>query len=147
MNSVPLLHALGFVLDGGTERYWPVWAGRSVSVISPSFFFSPGESLLHLMPMFLNGFWRRLRNGLLLAQLSFLLLGFGLYSYHARELFVCLLFFCALFVVLAFSILVAVFACYAGKYLMERVRVVASAPPLPPPVEDLAPTHQSPPPW
>jgi hypothetical protein len=50
------------------------------------------------------------------AQLSGLLLGLSLYSYRARQLAVCWLFFSLLFVLLALLMLGGAFACYAGKY-------------------------------
>jgi len=37
VNSAPSSPLLEFIRDGGKERYRLVWAGRPVSVISPSF--------------------------------------------------------------------------------------------------------------
>jgi hypothetical protein len=44
LNSALCRLSLGYALDGETERYRLVWAGRTVSVISPSFFF-PVETI------------------------------------------------------------------------------------------------------
>ena len=52
-------------------------------------------------------------------QVSGLVLGLGLYSYHMRELMVCWFFFSLLFVLLALLILVGVLACYAGKCVID----------------------------
>jgi len=49
------------------------------------------------------------------SQFSGLLLGLSLYSYHVRELLVCWLFFCLLFVLLALVILGGVLAAHVGS--------------------------------
>jgi hypothetical protein len=101
------------------------------------------------MPVSFNGFFRLLRHRLFPIPFSLLLLGLGLgfgrHSYRARELFVSWLFFCVLFVLLAFAILVAVLAFHAGKYLLQRFDTAGSVPPLPPPKAELTPIYHSPP--
>ncbi len=148
VNSVLPPHPLGFGRDGGTERYWPVWAGRPVSVISPSFFFLVRQALHHLMSISLNGFFRLLRHRLFPLQFSLLLLvfGFGRHSYRARELFISWLFFCLLFVILALAVVAALLAFHAGRYLFQRLRPSGSVPPLPPHAAELEPLFHSPPP-
>ena len=54
--------------------------------------------------------------------LSAWLLGLSWYSYHARELLVCWLFFSALFVCLALIVLSGALAIYAGEYLTVWAR-------------------------
>jgi len=49
------------------------------------------------------------------SQFSGLLLGLSFYSYHVRELLVCWLFFCLLFVLLALVVLGGLLAAYAGN--------------------------------
>jgi len=56
-------------------------------------------------------------------QFSVLLLWLARYSYRAKELLVCWLFFCSLFAVVALIFLGAVLACHAGQYLVKWVRV------------------------
>gem|GEM_PF-1728368 len=55
-----------------------------------------------------------------LSQISVLLLGISLYSYHVRELLVCLAFFSLLFVLLALLILGGIIAWHAGEYVLQR---------------------------
>ncbi len=43
------------------------------------------------------------------------------YSYRIKELLICLLFFCCFFAVLAFVLLGALFAGYAGQYLLNWI--------------------------
>lgn len=64
---------------------------------------------------------RRLLPGFYVLPLSASLLGLTRYSYRAKELLVCWLFFCALFAVLALMFLGAVLACYAGQYVVKWV--------------------------
>lgn len=52
-------------------------------------------------------------------KLSGLALGFGLYSYHVRELLVCWLFFGGLFVSVALIVGGGVIAVYAGNYALH----------------------------
>jgi hypothetical protein len=111
------------------------------------FLFFAGNAFLHCMSVSLNEFLRYTRKGLLPAQFSLCLLGLGSYSYRARELLVCWLFFSGFLVVLAVAILSAVFAFYAGKYLIERMQAAAPDPPLPPPAAELAPIYHSPRHW
>ena len=47
------------------------------------------------------------------------LLGLSLYSYHVRELLVCWLFFCLLFVLLVLLTLTGVLVSHAGKYVLD----------------------------
>jgi hypothetical protein len=70
-----------------------------------------------------------LRGKLRVSLISVVLLGLGLYSYHARELLVCWLFFLLLFVPLALVILGGVLACYAGKYVLDRAGTAARSAP------------------
>ena len=65
-----------------------------------------------------------------MSQFSGLHRGFGLYSYHVRELLVCWLFFSPLFVLLALVILGGVLACYAGKYATHWASTTASITPM-----------------
>ena len=58
-----------------------------------------------------------------------LLLGLSLYSYHARELLVCWLFFSVLLVCLALVVLSGVLAVYAGEYLEVLARNAAAMTP------------------
>src|SRR5579859_3496412 len=46
--------------------------------------------------------------------------GISLYSYHVRELLVCLAFFSLLFVLLALLILGGIIAWHAGEYVLQR---------------------------
>jgi hypothetical protein len=46
-------------------------------------------------------------------------LGIGLYSYHVREILVCLLFFSVLFLFLILLTFGGVLACYTGKYAVH----------------------------
>ena len=116
--------SITYAPDGETERYRPVWAGRAVSVISPSFVFSLGNkngSAPH--PMIQKVILRRLLPGFYVLQFSVLLVGLARYSYRAKELLVCWLFFCLLFAVLALMFLCIVFAGFAGQLLVNWVRV------------------------
>ena len=61
----------------------------------------------------------RLRENQHVLQVSGLVLGLGLYSYHMRELMVCWFFFSLLFVLLALLILVGALACYAGRCVID----------------------------
>ncbi|MGB7436572.1 MAG: hypothetical protein WBW49_14255 [Candidatus Acidiferrum sp.] len=54
-------------------------------------------------------------------QISGLLLGLGLFSYHVRELFACWLFFSLLFVLLVLLIVGGVLACSVGKCVIDWV--------------------------
>ncbi len=63
----------------------------------------------------------RLQENQHVLQISGLLLGVGLLSYHVRELMVCWLFFSMLFVLLVLLIFGGVLACYAGKCVIDRV--------------------------
>jgi len=95
-----------------------------VSVISPSFVFSLAKengSAPH--PMIQKVILRRLLPGFYVLPFSVLLFGLTRYSYRAKELLVCWLFFCSLFALLALMFLGAVLACYAGWHLVNRVRV------------------------
>jgi hypothetical protein len=67
----------------------------------------------------------QLRAGRRVSQFAGLLLGLSLYSYHVRELLVCWLFFCVLFVLLALLVLAGVIACYAGKHATRWARTAA----------------------
>jgi hypothetical protein len=67
--------------------------------------------------------FRRLTLGFYVLLFSALLLGLTRYSYRAKELLVCWLFFSSLFVVLALMFLGIVLACYAGQHLVHWVRV------------------------
>ena len=68
-----------------------------------------GESLL------------RLQENQHVLQISGLLLGLGLFSYHVRELMVCWLFFSLLFVLLVLLIFGGVLACSVGKCVIDWV--------------------------
>jgi hypothetical protein len=116
LHSASRVLSITYALDGETERYRPVWAGRTVSVISPSFVFSH-----HLMTQ--KVILRRLLPGFYVLQFSVLLLGLTHYSYRAKELLVCWLLFCSLFAVLALMFLCIVFAGFAGQLLVNWVRV------------------------
>lgn len=50
---------------------------------------------------------------------SGVLLGLSLYSYRVRELLICWLFFCLLFVLLALLTLTGVAVSHAGKYILD----------------------------
>ena len=63
----------------------------------------------------------RLQENQHVLQISGLLLGLGLFSYHVRELMVCWLLFSLLFVLLALLIFVGALACYAGKCVIDWV--------------------------
>jgi hypothetical protein len=63
------------------------------------------------------------------SQFSGLLIGLSLYSYHVRELLVCWLFFCLLFVGLVLLLLGGVLACHAGKYATHWVRTATPVTP------------------
>jgi len=67
---------------------------------------------------------RRLLTGFYLLQFPALLLCAACYSYRVKELLVCWLFFCSLFVLLVLMFLGAVLACYAGKYLLAWTTAV-----------------------
>jgi hypothetical protein len=67
---------------------------------------------------------RRLLPGFYLLQFSTLLLCVACYSYRVKELLVCWLFFCSLFVLLALVFLGAVLVGYAGKYLVAWTTAV-----------------------
>jgi hypothetical protein len=51
------------------------------------------------------------------------LFGFTRYSYRAKELLVCWLFFCSLFAVLALTLFAAVLATFAGQYFLRLLSV------------------------
>ena len=63
----------------------------------------------------------RLQENQYVLQISGLLLGLGLFSYHVRELMVCWLLFCLLFVLLVLLIFGGVLACYAGQCVIDWV--------------------------
>jgi hypothetical protein len=65
----------------------------------------------------LEAFVNSLRETCYLLQFTALILGLSLYSYHARELLVCWLFFIVLFVCLALIVLSGILAIYVGQYL------------------------------
>ena len=65
---------------------------------------------------------RRLLAGFYFLPFSVFLLCLTRYPYRVKELLVCWLFFCSLFAVLAFMLLAAVLACYAGHSLVNWVR-------------------------
>jgi hypothetical protein len=74
------------------------------------------------LPLKLNGieeFVNSLRGIYRVSQFSGLLLGLSLFSYHVRELLVCWLFFCLLFVLLALVILGGVLAAHAGNHAIH----------------------------
>ena len=64
---------------------------------------------------------RRLLARFYVLQFSTFLLCLTCYSYRARELLACWLFFCFLFAVLAIAFLCALLACYEGQYLLNWV--------------------------
>ena len=66
---------------------------------------------------------RRLLAGFYFLQFSVALLWLLHYSYRAKKLLVCWLFFCSLFAMLALAFLAIVLACYAGQYLAKWVSV------------------------
>jgi hypothetical protein len=66
---------------------------------------------------------RRLLAGFYVLQFSTFLLCLTCYSYRARELLVCWLFFCLLFGILSLICLGAVLTFYAGQYLVKWVNV------------------------
>ena len=103
-------------LDGETERYCPVWAGRRVSVISPSYVSTLWKSDFISKPTKLEESLNNLHGSHRVSQFSGLLLGVSLYSYHVRELLACWLFFCFFFVLLALVISGGVLVGYAGKH-------------------------------
>jgi hypothetical protein len=74
---------------------------------------------------------RQFRESHRVSQLSGLFLGLSLYSYRARELLACWLFFIILFAVLALLVLGAVLAWYAGKWAIDWARTTVPLPPLP----------------
>lgn len=67
---------------------------------------------------------RRLLAGFYVLQFSTFILCLMCYSYRARELLVCWLFFCFLFAVLAITFLCGLLACHAGQYLVYWVGAV-----------------------
>ena len=64
---------------------------------------------------------RRLLAGFYVLQFCTFLLCLTCYSYRIKELLVCWLFFCCFFAVLAFVLLGALLAGYAGQYLLNLV--------------------------
>ena len=81
--------------------------------------------------MILKVMLRRLLAGMFVLPFSALLLGIVRYSYRAKELLVCWLFFCSFFAALALLFLSAVLAWYAGQKLVELSRVVKTFIPKP----------------
>jgi hypothetical protein len=73
--------------------------------------------------MFQKYIFRRLTLGFYVLPFSALLLGLTRYSYRAKELLVCWLFFSSFFAVLALIFLCIVLACYAGRHLVNWMRV------------------------
>jgi hypothetical protein len=64
------------------------------------------------------------------SELSGLLLGLSLYSYHVRELLICWLFFCLLFVLLTLVLLGGVLGCHAGQYVIHWAGTAARVKPV-----------------
>jgi len=67
--------------------------------------------------------FRRFVLGSYFLGFSALLFGLTRYSYLARELLVCWLFFCSLFAVLALALFAAVLAGFAGQHLLKLLSV------------------------
>jgi hypothetical protein len=74
---------------------------------------------------------RRLLAGLYVLPFPVFLLGLAHYSYRAKELLVCWLFFCSFLAVLALLFLSAALAWYAGQKLVELSRVAKTLAPNP----------------
>lgn len=72
---------------------------------------------------------RQLGEGLLVLSFTGLLLGLGLYSYHVRELLVCWIFLGLVLAVPALAALGILLACFAGQYLISRIRSAATVAP------------------
>ena len=67
--------------------------------------------------------FRRFVLGSYFLGFSALLFGLTRYSYLARELLVCWLFFCSLFAVLALALFAAVLAAFAGQHFLKLLSV------------------------
>jgi hypothetical protein len=65
-----------------------------------------------------------------LSLFSVTLLGLSMYSYRVRELLICWLFFCLLFVLLVLLTLVGVVVSYAGKYVLDWTNAGARVTPI-----------------
>ena len=72
--------------------------------------------------MIQNRILRRLLAGFCFLPFFAFLVGLARYSYRAKELLICWLFFCLFFAVAVLMFLGAVLACQAGHYLVRWVR-------------------------
>src|ERR1700739_1630374 len=123
MNSALGALPIGSPTDGETERYRLVWAGQTVSVISPSFLFSARyESALQ--PMIQKATLRLQLPGLCVLFFAAFLFALIRYSYRAKELLACWLIFCSLLAALVLISLGIVLVCFAGRLLLKRLSVV-----------------------
>jgi hypothetical protein len=93
--------------------------GQAVSLLSPVFTSSPFQEIFHCRFSRIEESLSLLREYPCLSLFSAMLLGLSMYSYRVRELLICWLFFCLLFVLLVLLTVAGVVVSYAGKYVLD----------------------------
>jgi pheromone shutdown protein TraB len=94
------------------------WAGRAMSVTSPSYSGPPEESV-PIQAEQNESLVSLQRGGNRVSQFSWLLLGFGLYSYRVREILVCWLFFSGMLAALGLLVTGGILVWHGGKWVLD----------------------------
>jgi hypothetical protein len=101
-----------------------------VSLLSPVFTSWPFQEIFHCMFSRIEESLSLLREYPRLSLFSVMLLGLTMYSYRIRELLVCWLFFCLLFVLLVLLTLAGAVVSYAGKHVLDWTNAGARVTPI-----------------